>query len=266
MKSENSSHFKFEKLYLDCIDEHGNCFIIYKAKIQFLFIRIHYSELIYSDPLGATTMTVSLKKIREVLAKDLLLYFNYFLQIKGSWSRIDSPLPSFSFKDPTDRQLTWNCHHPKALTEIIYEDSEFTGFGYAETLTLTIKPWNLPIDELRWGRFLSADYTITWIKWKGTYPLNKIFCNGTEYNDAVFEERRIIFGEGIFSLEFMEIKVIRKGRLSEIFSKIWWLKLLYNKSLFNTIEAKYKAKSALTKNLEFKSNGWSLFELVTWGK
>jgi hypothetical protein len=44
------------------------------------------------------------------------------------------------------------------------------------------------------------------------------------------------------------------------------LKIFLNRRILNTVEIKYKAKTTLSKNSVFLSNGWSLFEIVTWGK
>ena len=266
MRLFNSVNIRLEKLYLDCIDVTGNCFIIYQAKLEFCFIKVYYSEVIFSDTKGVKVVTTSLKKIREVLINDLLLFYNQFLQIKGSWKRTDHSLPLFSFRDSMNHELIWNCHHPKALTEIVYEENTYDGYGYAETLSLTIIPWILAIEELRWGRFLSDDYTIIWIDWTGDFPQHKVFCNGIEYNDAVIEADRINFGNGVFSLLFVDITVIRKRKLTTIFSKMPLLKIIFNRQILNSTENKYKAKSILNLNKEITAHGWSLFEIVTWEK
>jgi len=99
MKPGNSSNIRIEKLYLDSIDETGNCFIIYKVKLKFCFIKVFYSEVIFLDTKGIKVVKTSLKKIREVLINDLLLFYNQYLQIKGSWKNADHSLPLFSFRD-----------------------------------------------------------------------------------------------------------------------------------------------------------------------
>lgn len=266
MKTFNSGNFKLEKLYLDSIDENGNCFIIYHAKLEFCFIRITFSELIFSDKNGIVIDKRTLKKIRKPLLNDLLIFYSHLLQIKGSWKRLEFALPLLSFKDGMKNELIWNCHHPKALTEIEYEETSHKGFGYGETINMTIEPWNLPIEELRWGRFLSENYTIIWVDWKGNYPQHKFFCNGTEYNDAIFEAERIVFGSGVFCLIFKEIIIIRRGKLSKIFMKMPWMKIFFNRRILNSTETKYKAKTTFSENGETKSSGWSLFEIVVWGK
>jgi hypothetical protein len=264
MKPGKSTYFRLEKLYLDCIDNQGNCFIVYWVNLKLLFSKIIYSGLIFSDSEGVTIEKASLKNIEKPLINELLVFYNRFMNLRGSWKCADNPPPLFSFKDAKTRELVWNCHHPKALTEIVYDNNTYKGFGYAETLSMKIKPWDLPIDELRWGRFLSDRYTIIWINWEGKYPVNKIFCNGIEYNDIIFESERISFGSGIFILLFLEIFIVRKGILSKIFSNMPWLKIIFKKSILNTLEVKYKARSILNENSITIANGWSLYETVTW--
>jgi hypothetical protein len=265
MKPGISISFRLEKQYFDCIDDRGNCFIIYMAGLQILFIRISYSSLILCDSNGITTVISSFRKSVKPEPDDLLIFDNNILHVEGQWKRVDDPLPIFCYIK-NNYELVWNCHHPRALTEITYNGNKFRGYGYSETLALTIKPRNLPIEELRWGRFLSEEYTIVWINWKGKHPVNKLYCNGIEYNDTNFEKKRIIFGKGAYELLFNEISIIRKGKLSNLFSRIPWMKIFLNIRILNSLEIKYKAKSVLTLNKEISSTGWSLYEIVTWEK
>jgi len=266
MKAIKSKYFRLEKLYLDCLDDSGNCFIIYRTKLQLFFLKIHYSGLIFSDSADIITEKYSLKKTGKPDSIELLILDNNLLHLTGEWKRLDNPLPVFTFTNNNNSELVWNCHHPKALTEITFNRNQFRGYGYAETLATTIKPRDLPMEELRWGRFLSESYTILWINWKGTYPVNKLFCNGTEYNDTTFKEERLSFGKGTYVLLFNEISAIRKGKLSKLFSRTPWMKIFFSIRILNSIENKYKAKSVLTLNQEITSTGWSLYEIVTWKK
>lgn len=258
--------FKLEKLYLDCIDEEGNCFVIYWANLNFSYIKLIYSGLIFSNFNGLCVEKSSLRKITKPNNKELLLFNNPILKVNGDWRRLDEPISILLYTDKLGRELFWNCHHPKTFTNIIYENISYRGMGYAETLTLPIKPWQLPIDELRWGRFLSEDNTIIWIHWKGNYPINKIICNGAIYEDAIFEENRILFDNGNYILKFQGTTIIRKGKLSNLLSRMPWLKIIINSRILNTIEIKYKAKTSFSKNNIKIDNGWSLFEIVTFVK
>ena len=51
--------------------------------------------------------------------------------------------------ESADGIVDWTCEMPRARTRI----GEVCGDGYAEVLHMTVPPWKLPIDELRWGRF-----------------------------------------------------------------------------------------------------------------
>ena len=264
MKRGRSVSHILEKQYFDCIDDRGNCFIIYRAELHYLCINIHYSELVFCDSEDVTTGKSSLKKTIKPESGKILKYFNTSLEIKGSWKRIDNLLPSYSFRDSESKELIWNCHHPKTNTEIDYRGTRFTGYGYAETLLLSIKPFNLPLDEIRWGRFLSDEYSVIWMRWKGAFPLNKLYCNGVEYNDAEYGENSLNFHGGVYQLAFQEIATIRNGKLKSLFSKFPWMKIFFKKSILNTTENKYKSKSLLIYDKKVTATGWSIYEIVTW--
>jgi len=260
------TNFKIEKFYLDCIDDSGNCFIVYWAMVEFYLVRFVYSGLIFCEKEGFTIERSSFKKIPKPVIGNTINLNHEDLKIDVSFKGIDDPISLALYKDIDNNELIWNCHHPKGYAEVIYDGNNYKGYGYAETLVSSIKPWNLPIGELRWGRYLSDSDTLIWISWKGNYPVNKLFFNNIEYNDTIFENDIIIFGEGTYHLKFSDIHVVRKGKISRLFSKMAYLKIFFNRRILNTLEIKFRAKTTLSKNLLLLSNGWSLFEIVTWGK
>lgn len=229
-------------------------------------MRFVYSGLVFCDAEGFTTEKSSLRKTKKPVINGTIHLNHKFLKTGVILKRTDDPIIRSLYIDNENNELIWNCHHPKSFTEIIYNGKFYKGLGYAETLFLPIKPWNLPIDELRWGRFLSDTCTIIWINWKGKYLINKIFLNSVEFNDAIFKDDIISFSNGIYQLKFSEILIIRKGKLLNLFPGISCLKFLFNRRILNTMEIKYKAKTIFSKNAVILSNGWSLFELVTWAK
>jgi len=258
--------FTMEKLYLDCIDDQGNCFILYWANARFFFIRFVYSGLVFHDAKGITTEESALFKINKPVIDRTIQFYHKLFKTNIKINGTDDAIIRSLYKDSNNNELIWNCHHPRALAEIIHNGVLYKGFGYAETVICAVKPWNLPIDELRWGRFLTDSYTVIWINWMGKYPVNKIFINGIEFNDAVFRDDNIVFGDNTYQLKFSEIQPVREGKLSELFLKMPLLKMFLNSSILNTTEIKYKARTSFNKNSELLSNGWSLFEIVSWGK
>lgn len=228
--------------------------------------RIIYTGLVFCNAEGQTIEKSTLRKILKPAIDNTIHFNNKFLKTNITLRRSDNPITRSLYKEGESNELVWNCHHPKALAEINYNGKIFKGLGYAETLFCPINPVNLPVEEMRWGRFLSDSNTLIWINWEDIHPLNKIFLNGVEYDDAVFENDNITFYNGIYKLIFSEIQVIRNGKLSGLFSKMKFLKIFFNSRLLDIIEIKYKAKAILSGDSVVLSTGWSIFEIVKWKK
>ncbi|MBS1560243.1 MAG: hypothetical protein JSS89_01425 [Bacteroidetes bacterium] len=259
-------HFNLDKLYFDCIDEHGNCFILYWAELRVSVLRLVYSGSIVSGADGTAVERSSFKGLPRPIVADDMQFINDRLKIRGAWQRVDAPISILLYTDACGREVRWNCHHPKTRTTIEVDGKTYRGLGYVETLSLPVKPWLLPIDELRWGRFLSERHTIVWINWKGSNPVNHLICNGIMYDDAVFEEDRILFDGGTSVLQFHTKTIVRKGKLSNLLAKMPWLKVIFHGRILNTIEVKFKAPTSLSRGADTLDTGWSLFEIVTWAK
>jgi hypothetical protein len=256
--------FSLKKLYADCIDEEGNCIIVYHAILDFHFIRFYYSSLIFSDSKNRVIERSTFNNTKVYISADEINLVQKSLKLEGTWKNQSKGILLNLYKDSQNKELIWNCHHPKTLTEINFKGLIYKGLGYAETLTLSFNPWKLPIDKLYWGRYLSSTETVIWIQWKGVFPLNRLFYNNFEYNDALIEDGIIVFGNDEFQLVFNNISTIRKGKLSEVLNKLPWLKALFKRSILGSIENKYKARSVFSRNNEILSEGWSLYETVIW--
>ncbi len=229
-------------------------------------MRIVYSGLIFCDAEGFTTEESTLHKTSKPVIDRTIQFNDKLLKTNIVLNRTDGAIISPLFKDSNNNELIWYCHHPKAIAEVVHKGMVYKGFGYAETLISQIKPWNLPIDELRWGRFLSDSHTVIWINWIGKYPVNKLFTDGIEFNDAILKDNIIHFGNGTYQLKFSEPQLIRQGKLSGVFSGMNLLKMLLHRRILNTTEIKYKARTVFYKNSELLSNGWSIYEIVSWGR
>lgn len=73
----------------------------------------------------------------------------------------------------------------RARATVRIGDITYDGLGYAESLSLTIPPWKLPFDELRWGRHASSRHFVVWIDWRGAEPRRWVWLDGEEQQDAV---------------------------------------------------------------------------------
>lgn len=263
MTSKLQGSFCLDKTYFDFTDAEGNCFILYSARLKTGFFQIPYAAYIFSGSDGKVTEASALAAGVVRQEGDSIFFTNDKLQVSGQWQGGGMAVSSTLYQNGKGI-VHWDCHHPLATATIRFGDQSFTGLGYAETLRLSVKPWQLPIDELRWGRFLANGTSITWIQWKGKYPLNKIYHNGVEYNDALFENDRIFFNNGACCLHFEQPSLLRKVRFAEHAAKIPLLKFLLKKALLHSLEIKYKSPTSFTAANGTVCHGWSIFETVTW--
>ncbi len=248
---------------MDCVDQSGNCFILYSATVKLLLFKINYAAFIFSDAFNIVTERSSLHKGVVTSHNQQLTYFNKYLKINGSWEKAENPVEALLYNN-ANGIVNWNCHHPLSISHIHYNDRSFSGLGYVETLFLSIKPWLLPIDELRWGRFLAPGVAITWIQWAGENPINKIYFNGEEFNDARHSDESVTFNEGKNKLEFADISVIRHVKFSDHLSKVPWFRVFLNKRILDSVESKYKSKTLFHDASGEVHHGWSIFEVVKW--
>ncbi|MBS1525409.1 MAG: hypothetical protein JST19_07160 [Bacteroidetes bacterium] len=255
--------FSLHKTYLDCVDDAGNCFILYDASIRLLFLKIGYSALVFSDRNNNLTEISSFRRSNIAKNDRRLSFSNKRLKISGQWDAAGHPVESLLYRHGKGI-VHWDCHHPSAHCIIDYQGHHFSGLGYGETLFLSIKLWRLPIEELKWGRFLAPGIAITWIQWKGKNPINRIYLNGRKYNDAEYGTHSVIFNGGTSQLEFSRISCISQAKFSGHLSKMPLLKLFLNKATLNSLESKYKAKSTFRDAGGVIHHGWVIFEVVKW--
>jgi len=256
MQQLNKFNFSFSKWYLDCVDLKGNVFIGYAAFLKWKNIHLNYTNIIYNDPDGNICTDTSLKKT------PLPLYDNQYLtwssprlNVEGKWHSIDPPIDK-RLIDSDLGIIDWRCFQPKAKAKIYLPDgSEIKGLGYTEQILMNIKPWKLPIFELRWGRFLSQEDTIVWIFWKGEKDINLLFHQGKLVANSVITDDFININNGEFILNFTDSKIIRKG---DIFSNLLFdipnVRDIFPQKILNIFECKWRSKGILIKSNNKTSN------------
>ena len=131
---------------------------------------------------------------------------------------------------------------------------------------MPVRPWTLPIQELRWGRYISDDHTLIWIDWKGPEPRQWVFYNNSRIEKAEINNAGISFSNQV-NLQISESHVIREGR---IFSKIATSLTRYIPVIRNLIpakflsgtECKWLSKGTLYMADSKLSEGWIIHEVV----
>ena len=128
---------------------------------------------------------------------------------------------------------------------------------------MTLAPWKLPIQELRWGRFLSDSDSLVWIDWKGSHSCRIVLQNGILGRATAIGEREIILN-GNIGLGLAGGDVLRKGALGETaLAMIPGLSRLFPGRILDVQECKWRSRAEFRLG-DSSSSGWAIHEVVTW--
>lgn len=173
--------FALTKWYIDCVDAQGRSAIIYWSRIAWrgLAFSIH-SLTIHepgADPVSRSSVADAPPPVRH---NQQVIWRSEGLRCDV---RMEAHIDPFAVRlfESRDGTLDWRCEAAAArVTCSVPGHAPIDGAGYAECLTTSVRPWRLPIEELRWGRWIGEDATrsIVWIDWRGPHPLTHVFVDG----------------------------------------------------------------------------------------
>jgi hypothetical protein len=264
----HKSRFELSKWYLDCVSPDGDAFIGYAATLRYRALQLHYSSSLRYQPPQATQVTTSLKKysIPSEDAAGLLHWASQHLKIDGTWEATALPIEQ-KLLESDGGNILWQCLLPRARCRVNLGGQKcLEGLGYAEHLSLTIPPWELPITELRWGRYLSENDALVWIDWRGPIPLSRIFHNGVPITDVRVDDHALHLGSNGSILSFEERRVLREGPLIKTaLASIPGIKKLFPRQSLQTYECKWLSRGILKAQGRQTSTGWAIHDVVRFG-
>ena len=263
---DSDSRFSISKWYLDCIADEGETFVGYAATLRWKALSLEYSSALGKRGTGPVEMKTSLHP--GLLPSEAVGYVHWncpALDIDGIWQSLERPiLRTVLAGSPTP--LIWSGVQPRAWAEVDAGSlGKFSGYGYVDHIEMTAVPWQLPLEELRWGRFLSASDSIIWMNFKGPFPESVAFHNGALCTRTQISDTEIVLGDQGLRLTFKDTQVLREGALvSTALSAIPGVDKLLPARMLNTHECKWRSRGVLTKNDAIKSEGWTIHEVVRW--
>jgi hypothetical protein len=231
--AENSTSFDLRKWYLDCVDEEGNAAIAYWARLRWRYIKLYYSSVSVNGAERA-----SLRRCEEPRIDGAALSWRRSASMKA----LESPIRRRLFESG-EGVVDWSCEMPRAEAEI----AGVRGVGYAEVLRMTVPPWKLPIDELRWGRFLGSDTSVVWIDWRGAAPQTVVLRNGNSVGGASVLDDEVRLNDA--TLRFDRARELQDRAIGDA------LPLLRDAR-----ERKWCGRGTLD-----GAGGWAVHEVVTFG-
>jgi hypothetical protein len=256
----NTSSFCLQKWYLDCVSENGEVFIGYSAKLDWKSLGLAYASFLDFDGGRSKSGTSLLKECLPEISGDCVVWESENLACSGKWQNIGSKLPALKLFENDVGSVIWNARFPLSEVRIKRSGSELVGLGYAEKLDLTIPPWRLPIEELRWGRFISKDIYVVWVEWSGSQPLRVVYLNGRKIKDATVSDNGVHWEGG--TLQHKQFSVLREGPLvATVLPKIPGIRTIFPEKILNMHERKWLSSSVFMLN-GITHRGWTIHEIV----
>ena len=224
--AENSTSFDLRKWYLDCVDDDGNAAIAYSARLRWRLIDLRYRTI----------------AVNGVERRCAALEWRESVSMEASAPPIRRRL-----YDGADGIVDWWCEMPRAKARI----AGVRGTGYAELLRMTVPPWKLPIDELRWGRFHGGESWMVWIEWMGAMPRRWVFRDGVELPVASCQLPDLSTGNG----QLATGNVLFDRRIGDAVPLLKWL---LPRRIRRAREQKWCSRATLGGD-----GGWAIHEIVS---
>ena len=239
------------KWYLDCVTEAGHVSMAYTGSIKWGPVRLHYSSL-----LDGSCLRDSLMPHKEPFVDNSVIRWSSgALDVDAEWTPDAAELREVIFES-AEGSIEWHCLAPRARARM----GRHTGFGYVEQLIMTIAPWKIPIQTLRWGRFLTPSDWIVWIDW----PRQILYCNGSLVPNPAIADDRLEFDDGARLLLDCSL-VLRTGALDAApLAEIPGLRGTFPARLLQLHECKWRSRARLERPGQAPVEGWPIHEKVDW--
>jgi hypothetical protein len=252
--------FTLSKWYMDCVTDEGDAAIVYCAKIDWRGVHLHLCSVLSGTGGNFRTRTsISPYRVDAVdghIAADLGK-----LGVIGTWESDSLPFERVVYEQE-EGNVRWNCLQPRSIARVHLGDRTLRGLGYAESLTLSIMPWKLPLKHLRWGRFVSPQDSLAWVDWQGSYSTRFAIHCGRECALLSVSDAEVTVPDATLRIE--PGIPLRSGSLGEtILPDVAPLGKLFPHSLFNVVERKWLSRGVLSTK-DRSSAGWVIHEVVQW--
>ncbi len=280
-----SSPFHLAKWYLDCASPEGEVVIAYRAELRYHSLTLTYSSLLtFDDGSGVGTKTSLQASPAPRVTRDQITWSAPALGLEGTWRGPEREPVERTVFSSEKGDVSWKCLFPWAEVDLSLGGRSLHGLGYVEHLTLTVPPWAMPIDELRWGRFIGKASSLVWIDWRGPSSTQIVLEDGHPL--AISEDRSVPDERGgsgtnrlasvedeRVSVPAMEIelgleepRVLRSGAIGSTALSVLPKRVrdAFPGRILGLDERKWRARGILRRGEAEPEHGWVIHEVVRW--
>jgi hypothetical protein len=266
-KNSQGGNFHLSKWFLDFVGENGEAMIFYSAKLKWHGFSASYTSWLRYDFASGVQLKSRFRDVQAPqMSGDLITWSDSGFDVSGTWKSSAKMIQARLF-DSEDGFLDWKCYQPASKVQLKINGDVWDGSGYAEQLILTVAPWKIPMDELRWGRFGSGENNLVWIELREKTKRQWLWLNGEKIENCTIEDEQISLPEKNLVLN------LDRGVLLESEKKIFSVveKLIRYIPGFNKVipihflmadEFKWLSKGQLQSQGKTIDSGMAIHELV----
>jgi hypothetical protein len=264
---ESGSNFHLSKWFLDFTGENGEAMIFYAAKLRWHGWSASYTSWLDYNPSSGINLKSRFRNVQFPQLNDkLITWRDSKFGVSGTWESLAETIQSRIFNSEQG-YLDWKCFQPASKVKLKINDQVLRGRGYAEQLILTVPPWKIPMDELRWGRFVSDENNMVWIELREKEKHQWLWLNGDKIDNCIIEDNYISMPVKNMILKMDRAVLLESEK--KIFSVVE--KLIRYIPGFNKVmplnfimadEFKWLSNGELCKQEKTLSNGIAIHELV----
>jgi hypothetical protein len=257
--------FSLQKWYLDVVTSPGDVVILYAARLRWGAFRVGYGSTLEDRVDGTNREATTIRRLEAPRRLgNCLTWANSALDVQGRW-RLDTPRFGRTLASTPDGVIRWTCHAPRARASVRVGGITYEGLGYVEHLRLTILPWKLPFETLRWGRYISDRHSLVWIDWRRSERRSWVWLDGREQCEAIVTDAGVSGLTGGAELCVQDGRdVVNRDVLATFTGLLPGLTRRLAGRVAGMREHKRIEPSAIIRAGERRDVGWTLREVVTW--
>ena len=190
--------FTLSKWYFDCIASDGRIVVGYWASLAWRGYAANWQCVALHEPgKPAVHRSALVSSPAPDMGPGRLTWHAPALCCVMDYQSVHQPIAERLMDDNTGA-LEWHAQVPAGSVAVsLRGEAPMRGLGYAGRILLTVLPWQLPIRELRCGRWMDADAKryVVWMDWRGEAPRTWVFTgSASPVRAAVVTDKSVTDG------------------------------------------------------------------------
>jgi hypothetical protein len=183
--------FHLSKWFLDFTGDNGDAMIFYAAKLKWHGWTVSYTSWLHYREGSGVKLKYRFHHVQYPRVKeDRITWADSKFGVSGIWESQSKAIQSRIFDSP-EGSVDWTCFQPASKVRLQVNEEVLEGAGYAEQLVMTVPPWKIPMDELRWGRFGSPGNNLVWIELNEKVKRQWLWLNGEKIENCFIGDDHI---------------------------------------------------------------------------